>query len=184
MIPRLKTGGALASAINSIIDYLPRLVIQNTPDISASVTPRGQFVSLKKRVASGSGGGASTTTYPFKVSLRGETVGETTTYKVFVKWGTVNGQSVCQYPEEEVGIAADQKRVVLSVTGNFSDVTSSGVTNPLLAIEDMNTLLTAEEQADSVSYKIVLAYIMEDEGGGFTVTQQTGGHQLIGIHGG
>jgi hypothetical protein len=183
MIPRLKTGGALASAINSIIDYLPRLVIQNTPDVTASLTPRGQFVSLKKRVASGSGG-VTSTTYPFKVSLRGETSGETTIYKVWVKWGTVNGQSVVQYPEEEVGTAADQKRVVLNVTGNFSDVTSSGVSNPSLALEDMGTLLTAEEQADSVSYKIVLAYITANEGGGFTVSQQTGGHQLIGLHGG
>lgn len=117
------------------------------------------------------------------MSLRSETIGETTNYKVWVKWGTVNGQSVVTYPEEEVGIAADAKRVVLNVTGNFSGMTSSGVSYPSLAIEDMDTLLTAEEQTDSVSYKIVLAYINADEGGGFTVSQQTGGHQIIGVHG-
>lgn len=165
LIPRLKSGGALGSAINSIIDYLPRLVIQNTPEVTASLTPRGQFVSLKKRITSVEGG-ASTSSYPFKVSLRSETIGETTNYKVWVKWGTVNGQSVVTYPEEEVGIAADAKRVVLNVTGNFSGMTSSGVSYPSLAIEDMDTLLTAEEQTDSVSYKIVLAYINADEGGG------------------
>jgi hypothetical protein len=180
LIQRLKTGGALASAINAIIDYLPRLVIQNTPDVTATVTPRGQFLSLKKRIASG--GGTVSTTYPFKVSVRPEDVGGTITYKVFVKWGTVNGQPVVAYPEEEVGEAEDTSRVVLNVTGSFSELTSTGVSNPSLAIEQTDTLLTAEEQMDSVSYKIVLAYINADEAGGFTVSQETAGHQIIGLH--
>jgi len=182
MIPRLKSGGSIATAINAIIDYLPRLVIQNTPDITASLTPRGQFVSLKKRITSGGGGSTGTGNYPFKVTVESETVGEATTYKVWVRWGTVNGQSVVNYPKEEVGPAADAKRVVLNVTGNFSDTTSSGVSFPSLAIEDMDTLLTADEQPDSVAYKIVLAYINATDGGGFEVSQQTGGHQIIGLH--
>lgn len=182
LIPRLKSGGAIATAINAIIDYLPRLVIQNTPDITASLTPRGQFVSLKKRIAAG-GGSAGAGNFPFKVTVESETVGEATTYKVWVRWGTVNGQSVVNYPKEEVGAAADAKRVVLNVTGNFSDTTSSGVSFPSLAIEDMDALLTAEEQPDSVAYKIVLAYINATDGGGFEVSQQTGGHQIIGLHG-
>ena len=180
IIPRLKTGGALGSAINAIIDYLPRLVVQNTPEVTAIVTPRGQFISLKKRTESG--GGSAESTYPFKVSVRAETDGETTTYKVWVKWGTVNGQPVVTYPEEEVGVAEDTSRVVLNVTGSFSNLTSTGVSFPSLAIEQTDTLLTAEEQTDSVSYKIVLAYINAEEGGGFTVSQQTGGHQIIGLH--
>lgn len=182
LIPRLKSGGAIATAINAIIDYLPRLVIQNTPDITASLTPRGQFVSLKKRITAGGGGSAGAGNYPFKVTIESEKIGETTNYKVWVRWGTVNGQSVVDYPKEEVGPAADAKRVVLNVTGNFSDLTSSGVTNPSLAIEDMDTLLTAEEQPNSVAYKIVLAYLNKNDGEGFTVSQQTGGHQIIGVH--
>jgi hypothetical protein len=184
VIPRLKSGGQLASAINAIIDYLPRLAIQSTPDITATVTPRGQLVSLKNRRTTQTGAPSATTNFPFKATIRADNPGSPSpTYKVFVRWGTVNGQSVMTYPEEEVGTAADGKRVVLNVVGNFSSTTSTGISNPSLAIEDTSALLVAGEVGGAINYKIVLAYIMEEEDGTFTVSQQTGGHQIIGLYG-
>jgi hypothetical protein len=184
VIPRLKTGGQLGATINAIIDYLPRLAIQSTPDITATVTPRGQLVSLKNRRTVQTAAPSATTNYPFKVTVRASNPGqENPSYRVFVRWGTVNGQGVTDYPEEEVGPAADNKRVVLNVAGNFSSTTSSGIVSSSVTIEDQSAFLYADPVAESVSYKIILAFIQADEGGGFTVSQQTAGHQIIGLHG-
>lgn len=184
VIPRLKSGGQLAAAINAIIDYLPRLAIQSTPDITATVTPRGQLVSLKNRRTTQTGASSATSNFPFKVTIRADNpTAQNPTYRTYVRWGTVNGQSIMTYPEQEVGTPADSKRVVLNVAGNFSSTTSTGILNSSIEIEETGALLVAGDVGDAMNYKIVLAYIMEEEDGTFTVSQQTGGHQIIGLYG-
>lgn len=178
VIPRLKSGGQLAATINAIIDYLPRLAIQSTPDITATVTPRGQMVTLKKPRFAQANAPSGSTNYPFKVSVRSEN----SIKRVYVQWGTVNGQSVVTYPQEAVGIAEDNKRIVLNVAGNFSSTTSTGIEQASLEMEDNDVLIVAGDVGGLVNYKIVLAYLIEEDDGSFTVSQQTGGHQIIGLY--
>lgn len=189
LIQRLKNGGALAQAINAIIDYLPRLAVQNTPDVSAVVTPRGQFLKLNRAITAST---TPETDYPFRVFIRNRNqTPEDTTQEAVVRWGTINGQPALDYPEEAVtGTLEGSQRVVLQVSGNFQTLTAAGVTNPTLSLEDVTTPLAATETAETITWKIVLAYLETTpgaplEGGGTgpsttTVSQQTRGHLTIG----
>jgi hypothetical protein len=181
-LKRLKSGGALANAINSIIDYLPRLAVQSTPEINATQTPRGQFVELKKRQSTS---GAPEYLHAFKVSLRD--VNEQK--RVFVRWGTINGNpAFLDYPEKKIDsipALSGNERVVLSVTGDFQTFSSPGVYNVDITVESADTPLEAEEEADSITWKIVLAYIVTTPAEGetpeaTTVEQVARGHIFIG----
>jgi hypothetical protein len=183
-LKRLKTGGAIASAINAIIDHLPRLAIQSTPDINATQTPRGQFISLKRRQASSTA--AVSFPHAFKVTIR-EVDGEKA---VFVRWGTINGQpAFTDYPEKQLDATPTfqgTERVVLSVTGDFQTFESQGISQVMLDIEPTTEPLEAVETESAITWKIVLAYIVttpgEQEGDSPTTTldQVAKGHIFIG----
>lgn len=181
-LKRLKSGGTLASAINSIIDYIPRLAIQSTPEINAIQTPRGQFVELKKKQSSG---GTVEYLHAFKVSLR-DVNGQK---KVFVRWGTVNGNpAFLDYPEKQLETSptlSGTERVVLSVAGDFQTFSSPGVYNVDITIESAELPLEAEESGESITWKIVLAYIVTTPAEGeipekTTIEQVARGHIFIG----
>lgn len=190
LIPRLKSGGPLAQTINAIIDYLPRLAVQNTPDVTAVVTPRGQYVSLKR--ATVLGGNALDSDFPFRVFIKPrKQTPDDLINECWVQWGTVNGQTAVTFPQQKVsGTLTGSQRVVLEVTGNFQTLTAAGVTNPTLTLEDASSPLAATENEDQITWKIVLALLETEEGlpdeqgnptaDNTTVSQMTRGHLTIG----
>lgn len=189
LIPRLKSGGQLAQAVNAIIDYLPRLAVQNTPEVQAVITPRGQFVTLKRTAA---GANPIDADFPFRVFIKArKQTPEDLVNECWVRWGTINGQPALDFPQEKIsGNLSGSQRVVLEVTGNFQTLTAAGVTNPTLSLEDSADPLAATENQDQITWKIVLAMLetepgLPDDDGNptadtTTVSQVTRGHLTIG----
>jgi hypothetical protein len=151
-IPRLKTGGTLAKVINEIIDYLPRLRVQQTPQVRVDQTPRGQVLRI---VAENTGGGSPIERpHPFQVTSQGGGSDQVAVY-----YGTVGGVEAFDFPTKTL-TASESCRVVVEWLLEVSEFTAGGVSQVDVYIEpSTEPLAITMVEGVGIRYKALIATI-------------------------
>lgn len=118
-IPRLKTGGTLARVVNEIIDYLPRLQVQQTPQVRVDQTPRGQVLRV---ITDNTGGGTPIERpHPFQVTSLGGASDQVNVY-----YGTVGGVEAFEFPTKLLTVT-NSCRIVVEWLLEVSEFDAGGV---------------------------------------------------------
>lgn len=163
IIPRLKQGGTLAKVINEIIDYLPRLRIQPTPEIQVDSTSRGQILRFKQRNTTP--GEPAVQNHPFQVVPKG---GESEDVDVY--WGTVGGREAFPEAFKTLTITVNS-RIVVSWTLEINDSTAGGVSAVTVDKEPVSEdFEIADNSETGIHYKVLIATV--NKVGGSLVVQQ------------
>lgn len=165
-IPRLKTGGTLARVVNQIIDYLPRLRVQSTPQIRVSHTPRGQVLTFKQ--ANTTPGTPAIHAHPWQV----KTVNAA---EIDVYWGTVGGQEDFSEDKKTFTINGNS-RVVVQWLLEVSDSTANGVSGVTVSVESVDDpFSTITIEGEGIRYKALIALVNVVDGA-LVVTQTVNNH--------
>lgn len=169
IIPRLKSGGNLAKVVNEIIDYLPRLKVQSTPQVLVDHTPRGQIIRFKQ--ANTVPGTPAVRSHPFKVEPIG---GESDVVEVY--WGTVGGKEAFAEAKKSISISGNS-RIVCSWTLEINSKTAGGVTNVAVEKEPVSEPfeITDIGGGTGIHYKVLIATV-NLIGGSFNVQQHVINH--------
>lgn len=118
-IPRLKTGGTLARVVNEIIDFLPRLQVQQTPQVRVDQTPRGQVLRV---IPDNTGGGSPIERpHPFQVTSLGGGSDQVNVY-----YGTVGGIDAFEFPTKLLTVT-NSCRIVVEWLLEVSEFDAGGV---------------------------------------------------------
>lgn len=166
IIPRLKNGGTLAKVINEIIDYLPRLRVQSTPQVLVDHTPRGQIIRLKE--SNSVPGTPAIKAHPFKVQALGSEMIE-------VYWGTVGGKEAFSEAKKEFPISQNS-RVIVKWTLDLSSSTAGGVSGVSVDVEDVTTDFEITNiSGTGIHYKALIATV-NIVGDSISILQHVIGH--------
>jgi hypothetical protein len=168
IIPRLKSGGTLAKVINEIIDYLPRLRVQSTPQVLVDHTPRGQILRFKQ--GNTVPGSPAVRSHPFKVQPIG---GDSDVVEVY--WGTVGGREAFSEAKKPLSISVNS-RIVVSWTLDIDDETAGGVTGVVVDKEPVSEPFEIVDiSGTGIHYKALIATV-NLVGGSLNVQQHVINH--------
>jgi hypothetical protein len=169
IIPRLKSGGTLARVVNEIIDYLPRLRVQSTPQVLVDHTPRGQILRFKQ--GNTVPGSPAIQSHPFQVKPLG---GDSQLVDIY--WGTVGGVEAFPEATKQIGISVNS-RIVVSWTLEIDDKTAGGVTAVTVDDEPVSEPfeITNVDGGTGIKYKALIATV-NLVGGSLNVQQHVINH--------
>lgn len=151
-IPRLKTGGTLARVVNEIIDFLPRLQVQQTPQVRVDQTPRGQVLRV---IPDNTGGGTPIERpHPFQVTSLGGGSDQVNVY-----YGTVGGVEAFDFPTKTL-TASESCRVVVEWLLEVSEFEAGGVSLVDVYVEPTtDPLVITMVDGVGIRYKALIATI-------------------------
>jgi hypothetical protein len=167
-IPRLKTGGTLARVVNQIIDYLPRLRVQSTPQLQVDHTPRGQVIRyLQTNTVAGE---PIVRIHPWQVVPQGGLSDQIDVY-----WGTVGGQE--DFAENKKAFTVNgNSRVVVQWLLEVSASTANGVSGVTVSVESVDDpFSTITIEGEGIRYKALIALVNVVDGA-LVVTQTVNNH--------